>query len=81
MLVDDYRELKIDSPRRTERFAACCVLLEKFVDDFLVHKPDALQFKDRSASGGKDSLPMPRITITSNERAGGGFGGSRFRIT
>jgi FAD/FMN-containing dehydrogenase/Fe-S oxidoreductase len=47
MFVEDYRELKID---HAEKIAARCFLFEKFVDDLLERDPDALQFKDRSAS-------------------------------
>jgi Fe-S oxidoreductase len=49
MFVDDYRELKIDN---AEKIGARCFLFEKFVDDLLAREPDALQFKDRSASAG-----------------------------
>jgi FAD/FMN-containing dehydrogenase/Fe-S oxidoreductase len=51
MFVDDYRELKIDN---AEKVAARCFLFEKFIDDLLHREPDALQFKDRSTSGGQD---------------------------
>ena len=47
MFVDDYRELKIDN---AEQVATRCFLFEKFIDDLLEREPDALQFKDRSAS-------------------------------
>jgi Fe-S oxidoreductase len=45
MFVDDYRELKIEN---AENIAARCFLFEKFVDDLLARKPDALQFKHES---------------------------------
>ncbi|MEP6709315.1 MAG: FAD-linked oxidase C-terminal domain-containing protein, partial [Verrucomicrobiota bacterium] len=51
MFVDDYRELKIDNATKV---AARCFLFEKFIDDLLDREPDALQFKDRPASGGQD---------------------------
>ena len=51
MFVDDYCELKIDN---AEKVAARCFLFEKFVDDLLDREPDALQFKDRPASGRQD---------------------------
>jgi Fe-S oxidoreductase len=47
MFVEDYRELKIEN---AEKIAARCLLFEKFVDDLLEREPDAVQFKDRSAS-------------------------------
>jgi Fe-S oxidoreductase len=47
MFVDDYRELKIEN---AENIAARCFLFEKFVDDLLARKPDALQFKHESRS-------------------------------
>jgi Fe-S oxidoreductase len=47
MFVEDYRELKIDN---AEDVAKRCFLFEKFVDDLLDQEPDALQFKDRSAT-------------------------------
>jgi FAD/FMN-containing dehydrogenase/Fe-S oxidoreductase len=49
MFVEDYRELKIDPPRRTEKVAVHCFLFEKFVDDLLTREPDALQFRDRQS--------------------------------
>jgi FAD/FMN-containing dehydrogenase/Fe-S oxidoreductase len=51
MFVEDYRELKIDN---AEQVAARCFLFEKFIDDLLDREPDALQFKDRPASGAQD---------------------------
>src|SRR4029077_8001861 len=51
MFVDDYRELKIDN---AEKVAERCFLFEKFIDDLLDREPDALQFKERSASGEQD---------------------------
>jgi Fe-S oxidoreductase len=39
--------LKIEN---AEKIAARCFLFEKFVDDLLEREPDALRFKDRSAS-------------------------------
>jgi FAD/FMN-containing dehydrogenase/Fe-S oxidoreductase len=51
MFADDYLELKIDN---AEKVAARCFLFEKFIDDLLDREPDALQFKDRPASGGQD---------------------------
>ena len=50
MFVEDYRELKIDPPRRTENVAKRCFLFEKFVDDLLAREPDALRFKNGSAT-------------------------------
>jgi Fe-S oxidoreductase len=47
MFVEDYRELKIDN---AENVAKRCFLFEKFVDDFLAQKPDALRFKPRPAT-------------------------------
>jgi Fe-S oxidoreductase len=47
MFVEDYRELKIDS---AETVAKHCFLFEKFVDDLLAQEPDALQFKNGSAT-------------------------------
>jgi Fe-S oxidoreductase len=47
MFAEDYRELKIDN---AEDVAKRCFLFEKFVDDLLEQEPDALQFKDRSAT-------------------------------
>jgi FAD/FMN-containing dehydrogenase/Fe-S oxidoreductase len=49
MFMDDYRELKIEN---AEKIAMRCFLFEKFVDDLLEREPDALQFKDQSASAG-----------------------------
>jgi Fe-S oxidoreductase len=56
MFAEDYRELKIDPPRRTEQIAARCFLFEKFVDDLLGREPNALHFKDGSASGGNVAI-------------------------
>jgi glycerol-3-phosphate dehydrogenase subunit C len=53
MFVEDYRELKIDN---AEAVAKRCFLFEKFVDDFLVREPNAVQFKDRSDSGGNVAI-------------------------
>jgi FAD/FMN-containing dehydrogenase/Fe-S oxidoreductase len=47
MFVEDYRELKIEN---AEKIAVRSFLFEKFVDDLLEREPDALKFKDRSAS-------------------------------
>src|SRR5437763_11952340 len=47
MLVDDYRELKIEN---AEDVAARCFLFEKFLDDLLAHEPDAIRFNTRSAN-------------------------------
>src|SRR5437588_6368523 len=47
MFVEDYRELKI---KNAETIASRCFLFEKFVDDLLEREPDAVRFKDRSAS-------------------------------
>src|SRR6266487_3618838 len=47
MFVEDYRELKIEN---AENVAKRCFLFEKFVDDLLAQEPDALRFKDRSAT-------------------------------
>ncbi|PYJ35564.1 MAG: hypothetical protein DME88_01770 [Verrucomicrobia bacterium] len=47
MFVEDYRELKIAN---AENVAKRCFLFEKFVDDFLVKEPDALQFNQRPAT-------------------------------
>jgi FAD/FMN-containing dehydrogenase/Fe-S oxidoreductase len=47
MFVEDYRELKIDN---AENVAKRCFLFEKFVDDLLVREPDALRFKNGSAT-------------------------------
>jgi Fe-S oxidoreductase len=47
MFVEDYRELKIDN---AEDVAKRCFLFEKFVDDLMAQQPDALRFKDRSAT-------------------------------
>jgi FAD/FMN-containing dehydrogenase/Fe-S oxidoreductase len=47
MLVDDYRELKIEN---AENVAARCFLFEKFVDDLLAQEPEALRFKERTAN-------------------------------
>jgi len=51
MFVDDYRELTIDN---AETVAARCFLFEKFIDDLLDREPDAVHFKDRPASSGRD---------------------------
>jgi FAD/FMN-containing dehydrogenase/Fe-S oxidoreductase len=47
MFVDDYRELKIDN---AENVANRSFLFEKFVDDLLTQEPDALRFKNGSAT-------------------------------
>ncbi|PYJ20548.1 MAG: hypothetical protein DME99_09765 [Verrucomicrobia bacterium] len=47
MFVEDYRELKIEG---AEDVAKRCSLFEKFVDDFLMQEPDAVQFKDEPAT-------------------------------
>jgi FAD/FMN-containing dehydrogenase/Fe-S oxidoreductase len=47
MFVDDYRELKIDN---AEDVANRSFLFEKFVDDLLTQEPDALRFKNGSAT-------------------------------
>jgi FAD/FMN-containing dehydrogenase/Fe-S oxidoreductase len=47
MFVEDYRELKIDN---AEKIAERCFLFEKFVDDLLEAKPNAVQFKERDAN-------------------------------
>jgi Fe-S oxidoreductase len=49
MFVEDYRELKID---HAENIAARCFLFEKFVDDLLLHEPEAFRFKHESRSRG-----------------------------
>jgi FAD/FMN-containing dehydrogenase/Fe-S oxidoreductase len=49
MFVDDYRELKIEN---AENIAARCFLFEKFVDDLLAQKPEALRFKHEFRSRG-----------------------------
>jgi len=49
MFVEDYRELKIENG---ENIAERCFLFEKFVDDLLVHEPEALRFKHESRSRG-----------------------------
>jgi Fe-S oxidoreductase len=45
MFVEDYRELKIEN---AEKSAARCFLFEKFVDDLLEQRPDALHFNQRA---------------------------------
>jgi hypothetical protein len=47
MFVEDYRELKIDN---AENVANRSFLFEKFVDDLLTQEPDALRFKNGSAT-------------------------------
>src|SRR5438477_10602965 len=47
MFVEDYRELKIEN---ADNLAKHCFLFEKFVDDLLGQEPDALQFKNGSAT-------------------------------
>src|SRR4029077_6385936 len=47
MFVDDYRELKIGN---AENVANRSFLFEKFVDDLLTQEPDALRFKNGSAT-------------------------------
>src|SRR4030095_4700011 len=47
MFVDDYPELKIEN---AENIAGRCFLFEKFVDDLLAQEPEALRFKERTAS-------------------------------
>ncbi len=47
MFVEDYRELKIEN---AEDVANRCFLFEKFVDDLLGQEPDALRFKNGSAT-------------------------------
>jgi Fe-S oxidoreductase len=49
MFVEDYRELEINN---AEQIGARSFLFDKFVDDLLAREPDALCFKDRSASTG-----------------------------
>jgi len=45
--VEDYRELKIEN---ADSVAKRCFLVEKFVDDLLGQEPDALRFKNGSAT-------------------------------
>ena len=47
MFVEDYRELKIEN---ADSVARRCFLFEKFVDDLLGQEPDALRFKNGSAT-------------------------------
>jgi len=47
MFVEDYRELKIEN---ADSVAKRCFLFEKFVDDLLGQEPDALRFKNGSAT-------------------------------
>jgi len=47
MFVEDYRELKIEN---ADSVAKRCFLFEKFVDDLLAKEPDALRFKNGSAT-------------------------------
>jgi FAD/FMN-containing dehydrogenase/Fe-S oxidoreductase len=47
MFAEDYRELRIEN---AENVANRCFLFEQFVDDVLAQEPDALRFKDRSAT-------------------------------
>ena len=47
MFVEDYRELKIDN---AENVANRSFLFERFVDDLLTQEPDALRFKNGSAT-------------------------------
>ena len=47
MFVEDYRELKIEN---ADGVAKRCFLFEKFVDDLLGQEPDALRFKNGSAT-------------------------------
>src|SRR5438128_10655711 len=44
MVVEDYRELKIEN---AETVAKRCFLFEKFVDDLLAQEPDAIRFDNR----------------------------------
>src|SRR6266545_4209314 len=47
MFVEDYRELNIEG---VEEVAKRCFLFEKFIDDLLAQKPEALQFDNRPAT-------------------------------
>jgi FAD/FMN-containing dehydrogenase/Fe-S oxidoreductase len=47
MFVEDYRELKIEN---ADSVAKRCFLFEKFVDDLLGQEPDAIRFKNGSAT-------------------------------
>jgi Fe-S oxidoreductase len=47
MFVDDYPELKIEN---AENIAGRCFLFEKFAADVLAQEPEALRFKERTAS-------------------------------
>jgi Fe-S oxidoreductase len=58
MFAEDYRELKIDPPRRTERVGARCFLFEKFVDDLLAREPDALHFKNGQPRNNRGSRSL-----------------------
>ena len=45
MFVEDYRELKLEG---TEPVAERCFLFEQFIEDLLVHEPNALRFKAKA---------------------------------
>jgi Fe-S oxidoreductase len=47
MFVEDYRELKVEN---ADSVAKRCFLFEKFVDDLLAQEPDAIRFKNGSAT-------------------------------
>jgi FAD/FMN-containing dehydrogenase/Fe-S oxidoreductase len=58
MFVEDYRELKIEN---AEDIAARCFLFEKFVDDLLTRKPNALAFRNSTAlSSQVPAVPAPQ---------------------